>query len=88
MIFIQEDTMLNATKLGIAGGIVWGVSMLIFTLLSFYTGYAQPFLVLMASVYPGYTISLWGSIIGLIYGFIDAFIGFFLLAWIYNKLKW
>jgi hypothetical protein len=79
--------MLNATKLGISGGIIWGVSMFIFTLLSFYTGYARPFLAIMESIYPGYTISILGSIIGLIYGFIDAFLGFFLLAWIYNKLK-
>lgn len=34
--------------------------------------------------YPGYSISLFGSIIGLVYGFVDGFVGFFILVWLYN----
>lgn len=79
--------MLNATKLGVAGAIIWSLSMFICTVLAIYTGYATDFLHLMGSIYPGYMISWWGSIIGLIYGFIDGFVGLFLLAWLYNKLE-
>ena len=78
--------MLNARRLGLAGGILWGLSMFVCTLISLYTGYGTAWLNLMADIYPGYTISLIGSVIGLAYGFADAFIGFFLLAWLYNKL--
>lgn len=79
--------MLNATRLGLAGGILWGIGMFICTILALYTGYATHFLEIMADIYPGYSISWGGSIIGLIYGFLDVFIGLFLLGWLYNKLK-
>jgi hypothetical protein len=79
--------MLDAPRFGIAGGIVWGISMFILTLLAVITGYSQDFLTVLSSLYPGYTISWLGSILGLVYGFIDAFFFLFFLAWIYNKLK-
>jgi len=79
--------MLNPIKLGVSGGIVWGLCMFICTILAMHVGYSVNFLNLMADIYPGYTISWLGSIVGLIYGFFDAFIGLFLLAWIYNKLN-
>jgi len=78
--------LLNARKLGLAGGILWGLSMLVITLLCLWTGYGALFLDVMENVYPGYSISWGGSIVGLVYGFIDGFVGFFLLAWLYNKL--
>ena len=78
--------MLNAKKLGVAAGLVWAFSMFICTVLSIYTGYSDSFLKVMASIYPGYVISWSGAFLGLVYGFIDAFVGFFCLAWLYNKL--
>lgn len=79
--------MLNPLKLGISGGIVWGFCMFICTILALYTGYSTQFLNLMSDIYPGYMISWWGTIVGLVYGFLDAFVGLFILAWIYNKLN-
>jgi len=78
--------MLNCKKLGLAGGILWALAMFICTILALYIGYSAEFLALMATIYPGFTISWTGAFIGLIYGFIDAFVGFYLLAWLYNKL--
>jgi hypothetical protein len=78
---------LNPKRLGVAGGILWGVSLFVLTLLSVYTGYAAQWLSMLPSVYPGYAVSVGGSIVGLLYGFVDAFIGLFILAWLYNKLK-
>ncbi|WP_068469358.1 bacteriophage holin [Candidatus Protochlamydia phocaeensis] len=79
--------MLYPVRLGIAGGIVWGVSLFLFTILSLYSGYAEQFLNLMANIYPGYEISWPGAFIGLLYGFADVFIGLALIAWLYNKMK-
>ena len=79
--------MLSASRLAFAGGIIWALCMFVTTLISVPTGYATLFLDMMASIYPGYTISWGGSIVGLIYGFFDAFIGLYILAWIYNKLS-
>jgi hypothetical protein len=79
--------MLQPTKFGLAGGILWGLCMFVTTIISMYTGYASQWLMLMSNVYPGYSISGSGSLLGLLYGFIDGFVGLFLLAWIYNKLN-
>lgn len=78
--------MLSPTRLGVSGGILWGLCMFVCTVLAIYTGYSTHFLNLMGDIYLGYTISWWGSIVGLVYGFLDGFIGLFLLAWLYNKL--
>lgn len=78
--------MLRPTKFGIAGGIIWGLGMFFTAIISMYTGYAKQFLAIMSDIYPGFTISGWGCLLGLIYGFLDAFGGLFLLAWLYNKL--
>jgi hypothetical protein len=78
---------LNPKNFGLAGGILWGLCMLVITLISVETGYAAGFLNMMASIYPGYSISLLGSVIGLVYGFIDGFIGLYIFAWLYNWLE-
>lgn len=78
--------MINALKLGVSGGIVWGSCIALCTILAIFTGYSAEFLHLMTTVYPGYSISWVGVIIGLGYGFFDAFIGLYILAWLYNKL--
>lgn len=77
---------LDAISFGVASGIIWGALIFISTFIALYTGYTKDFLVVMTNVYPGYTITPLGSLVGLIYGFIDLFIGGFLLAWIYNKI--
>lgn len=77
----------NSKSLGLAGGILWGISMLVLTLLAVKTGYALGFMNLMTEVYPGYSVSATGSLIGLIYGFVDGFIGGYVFASLYNWLN-
>ncbi len=78
---------LKPVALGVALGTVWGVSLFITTLISYYTGYGKLFLeVLAQSIYPGYTITPLGSLLGLIYGFFDGFISATIIGWIYNKI--
>ncbi len=79
--------MLDAKRLGLAGGILWGIPLFILTIFCLYTGYGEPWLMPWESVYPGYGISWVGAFFGLLCGFVDGFVGFYLLAWIYNKLK-
>lgn len=78
--------MLQSVKLGLSAGILWGISLFVITLLSIWTGYAGLFLLVVKSIYPGYSISYEGAFLGLFYGFIDAFFGFFILALLYNWL--
>lgn len=83
----MEHSRLSAKGLGLAGGILWGASMFVFTLIAFYTGYSADFIKLMMSVYPGYDLSIGGSFIGLAYGFADGFIGCYIFGWLYNKVS-
>lgn len=72
--------------LGVALGVVWGVSVFITTWVSYFTGYAKLFLDVMAgSIYPGYSVTPAGSFLGLIFGFVDGLIGGAVLGWIYNR---
>lgn len=80
-------TKLHPVSLGVAGGIVWGLGVLILTLVSSATGYASVFLNMIESVYPGYDITGPGAFLGLIYGFIDGFVWLYLVAWLYNLLE-
>ena len=79
----MKDT-LDAKQLGLALGILAGLCMLILTWLSILWGYGTEILNLMASIYPGYTLTWGGSFVGLIYGFIDGLIGGYIIAWLYN----
>lgn len=79
--------MLDAMRLGLAGGIVWGIGMFLMTLLAMFTNVGEAWIALMTGMYPGYAATFLGAFIGLLYGFIDGFIGFFLIAWLYNRLK-
>lgn len=78
--------MLNVNAFGLAGSIVWGAAMAVATVLSLLFGYDGAFLSLFASLYPGYSVSWSGVFIGAAYGFVDAGIGCWLFAWLYNKL--
>jgi hypothetical protein len=77
---------LDAKRLGLAGGIVWGICVVFTVILALIFGIGADFVEMMASFYIGLEVSLLGIIIGFIYGFIDGFVGFFLIGWIYNKL--
>ncbi len=79
---------LRPLYLGISIGIVWGVSLFITTWLSYYTGYGKLFLeVLAQSIYPGYSITPFGSLLGLFYGFLDGLISGSIIGAIYNRLS-
>ncbi|MDI6744845.1 MAG: bacteriophage holin [Thermodesulfovibrionales bacterium] len=78
---------LRPAALGVALGSAWGISLFITTWISYYTGYGRLFLeVLAQSIYPGYSITPFGSLLGLLYGFADGFVSAALIGYIYNKL--
>ena len=76
---------LDAKAFGLALGIVWGVGMLILGLLNMRFGWGGDFETVMATIYLGYKPTLLGSIIGGVWGFVDAGIGGLVVGWIYNK---
>lgn len=77
---------LKPVALGLTLGIIWGAALFLMTWVSYWTGYGGLFMDLVVSIYPGYAVSPLGSIIGLFYGFVDAFVGGLVVAWLYNRL--
>jgi hypothetical protein len=68
----------------LTGGIVWGLTVFLTTLANLYWGYGTAFLKVWESIYPGFNVSLMGSVIGLVYGFLDMFVGIYIIVWVYN----
>ena len=77
---------LDIKAFGLSAGIIWGAAVFLLGLAAS-TGYGGAFMNLIASVYPGYTATFQGSIIGGVIGFIDMRIGGLIFAWLYNKLS-
>ena len=61
--------------------------LFVFTLVAAITGYGTNWLQsFIVTIYPGYSVSVFGSVLGLVYGFTDGFVGGWLFAVLYNKL--
>lgn len=87
----RETKGLNAINLGFAGGILGGAIVLLTTLCGvifpkLFTGFLN---LIIQDIYGfiGYDVTWFGVILGGIYGFIDCFIFFWLLALLYNRLN-
>ena len=67
-------------------GIIWGLGLLLITwwIMLFEGATGQP--TLIGKVYLGYNLSFTGSLIGLLWGFVDGIIGGAIFAWLYNTL--
>jgi len=78
---------LHVRSLALAGGIIWGASIMVLTWIATLVGYGTPFIQFLQSLYVGLDITFVGSLIGLVYGFVDAFIGLYLFALLYNWLE-
>ena len=78
---------LNVKAFALACGLLWGIGLFLLTwwIIAFdgITGEAT----FIGRLYRGYNISPMGSIIGLVWAFIDAFIGGAVLAWLYNLIS-
>ncbi|MCL4366688.1 hypothetical protein M1563_00770 [Patescibacteria group bacterium] len=71
----------------LTGGLIWGAIMFLTTLACAYTGYGRAFLDIWVSIYPGFNISLWGSLIGFVYGFLDLYVGIYIIAWVAKQVS-
>lgn len=84
---------LDLKALSLALGLLWGGALLVIGGVAAMNGvhdggyYGKDFLLVMASVYPGYDgVPAWGdALIGGAYGFVDGLVGGALLGWLYNR---
>jgi hypothetical protein len=77
---------LNVKAFALTCGLVWGLGL--FALTWWIIAFDGPTraVPLIGQVYRGYNISPVGSLLGLLWGFIDALIGGAVFAWLYNLL--
>ncbi len=75
---------LNVKALALTSGLLWGFGLLFITWWIMLFEGATGEVTLIGQVYRGYCISPLGSIIGLIWGFVDGLIGGAIFAWVYN----
>jgi hypothetical protein len=75
---------LRVRAFGLATGVVGGLFVLILTFVSLWFGRGETIDALVVP-FPGFSRSIGGAIVGLIWGFVDGFIGGSLLAWLYNR---
>ncbi|MFC1477212.1 hypothetical protein ACFL6L_01985 [candidate division KSB1 bacterium] len=76
---------LNVKAFAFTCGIIWGMIVFLTTLWFVIRGFeGHP--VIFDILYPGYSVSGLGSLLGLVYGFFDGGIIGLLFAWLYNTL--
>lgn len=78
---------LNVKSFALTTGLVWGIGLFLLTwwVIAFDGITGEP--TLIGRLYRGYCISPTGSIIGLIWAFIDGLIGGAIFAWLYNLIS-
>jgi hypothetical protein len=77
---------LNVMAFALACGIIWGLGLFFLTWWIMAFEGATREVTLIGHLYRGYNISPVGSVVGLIWGSIDAFIGGAIFAWLYNVI--
>ena len=77
---------LNIKAFAITMGLVWGIGLFLLTWWIIAFDGATGEITLIGRLYRGYSISPSGSLIGLIWGFIDGLIGGGIFAWVYNVI--
>ncbi len=72
-------------SIGLAFGCAWAVAVFIFGVGSMFVGTWASAVTWLGQYYVGFAPTFLGSIIGAFWGFLDFFIGAYLVAWFYNK---
>ncbi len=78
---------LNSRAFAFACGAVWGVGIFLLTWWIIAFDGATGEVTWIGRVYRGYSLSPAGSVIGLVWGFVDGSISGAIFAWVYNALS-
>ncbi|MEJ6660699.1 MAG: bacteriophage holin [Candidatus Thioglobus sp.] len=81
------NSKLNEKALAISLGALWSLAILSLSIIAMMSeNYLHNVVEFFSSIYLGYSLSFTGILIGMVWAFIDAAIGGWFLAWLYNKL--
>jgi len=76
---------LNGVALGLSLGIVWAVALFLLVLMSMYLNWGNALVEGMGGLYIGVDVSWKGAVLALPWAFVDAFVGGWVVAWLYNR---
>ena len=76
----------NVRALSLTAGILWGLTIFFATLWLLVFGYSGHFITVLNHFYFGYSFSIVGAFIGLVWGFVDGVICGAIFGWLYNAL--
>jgi hypothetical protein len=76
---------LRVRAFAISFGIMIGVAIFLITYWFMIMNYEGSTLVKLRNLFLGYSVTWYGGLIGLLWGFVTGFLGGGLLAWLYNK---
>ena len=77
----------NVKSFSLTCGILWGLTILLSTFWILITGASGTTFSKLSKFYFGFSVSLGGAFIGMVWGFVDGLIVGALFAWLYNKLS-
>jgi hypothetical protein len=85
---VSEDgyAIIEPTAAGLSLGIFGGLLIAAYTILCAYTGYGIEVEMNFEALFPGYTLTLAGGIVGVVWMFSIGYLSGSILSWIYNKL--
>lgn len=86
--YISEDgyAIIEPTAAGLSLGIFGGLLIIVYSLLCSITGYGIEIETFLEAMFPGYSLTLSGAIVGVVWMFSIGYMSGAVLAWIYNKL--
>ena len=82
----KDAAMSQSLAAGLSLGIIWGVPMFVCTLVASQNGFATNMLESFVGMYPYYELTVAGAFWGLLWAFLDGFIGGYILLWLYNSI--
>ena len=75
---------MNVKAFAFATGILWGFLLFAYTLLEAARGLGTT-LSRLSALYPGYSVTYLGSVVGLVYGFVSGALVGAAFCWLYNR---
>ena len=78
---------INVKAFALTCGLIWGFGLFALTWWVIAFDGITNEVTLIGRLYRGYNISPLGSLLGLVWGFIDALIGGAIMAWLYNLIS-
>jgi hypothetical protein len=78
---------LDAIKFGLAGGIISAILTFALALGAAFAGVGGGLVDSLASLYVGYEATIVGGLIGALWAFVEGFVFFYMMAWLYAYLE-